>query len=58
MSKGEQLYLALVIAVFGGWGLWMFYLTWRYDSSRKGPEAIRAHDEPHHHQSLAHGAAD
>ncbi len=56
MSKGEQLYLAMVIAVFGGWGLWMFYLTWRYDRSRKGPEMLIERDEPQY--GLAHGAAD
>jgi hypothetical protein len=57
MSKGEQLYLAMVIAVFCGWGLWMFYLTLRYDRTRKGPEARLARDEQHAYDALPHGAA-
>ena len=42
MTSGEQIYLAIVLATFVGFGLWLAYNTWPYDHSRGGrPEARR-----------------
>ena len=55
MTPGEKFYLALVLFSFCGFGLWLFYVTSRYDRSRGGkPEAIR-HDPSH---DMAHAGAD
>ncbi len=48
MTSGEQIYLAIVLGTFGGFGLWLAYNTWRFDRRRAGkPEARRY--EPMHH---------
>ena len=48
MSSGGLIYLAVVIATFGGFGLSVAYCTWRYDRSRAGrPEARRYEAAPH-----------
>ena len=55
MSSGELLFLALSIATFGGFGLWLGYVSWRFDRFRAGrPEALR--HEPVHH--TMHATAD
>ena len=57
MSTGEQLYLALVVGSIGGWGLWIAYVTARYDRLRGGrPEALRAQSSLHH--GMGHATAD
>jgi len=48
MTPGETLYLALVLFTIGGFGLWLFYVNWRYDRLRGGkPEAKRQEELPH-----------
>ena len=55
MTPGELFYLAIVIATFGGFGLWVGYVTWRFDRSRAGrPEARRYQEAP----GGAHATAD
>lgn len=45
MTQGEMLYLALVLATFGGFGLWLFYMNLRYDRLRGGKPEAKRHDE-------------
>ena len=48
MTSGEVVYLAIVLATFGGFGLWLAYNTGRYDRRRAGkPEARRYEEAPH-----------
>jgi hypothetical protein len=55
MTQGETLYLALVLATFGGFGLWLFYVNMRYDRLRGGkPEARRMEEMP---QMMGHAVA-
>jgi len=42
MTQGGVFFLALVLAMFGGFGSWLFWLNLRYDRLRGGkPEARR-----------------
>jgi hypothetical protein len=42
VTQGEMMYLALVLATFGGFGSWLFWVNLRYDRMRGGrPEAKR-----------------
>jgi hypothetical protein len=54
MTFGEQLYLALALGTIGGFGLWLFYVTSRFDRHRAGPEARRL-EAPH---DMVHAGAD
>ncbi len=48
MTSGEQIYLVIVLATFGGFGLWVAYNTWRYDRSQAGRPEARRHEPAHH----------
>lgn len=54
MTPGEQFYLVVVLATFGGFGLWLAYNTWRYDRSRAGKPEARRYEAP----DMAHATAD
>jgi hypothetical protein len=55
MSSGEQLYLLLVVATFGGFALWLAYNTMRFDRRRAGKPEARRYEAP---EGLGHAAAD
>ena len=55
MSSGEQLYLLLVLATFGGFGLWVAYNTIRFDRRRAGRPEARRYAAP---EGMSHAAAD
>jgi hypothetical protein len=55
MTSGEQLYLLLVIATFGGFGLWLAYNSMRFDRLRAGKPEARRYAAP---EGMAHAAAD
>jgi hypothetical protein len=46
MTQGEMLYLALVLATFGGFGLWLFYVNMRYDRLQRREPAAKRHEAP------------
>lgn len=64
MTNGEQLFLLLVLATFGGFGLWLGYNSVRFDRFRAGrPEARRLEAAPQDMApnmapNMAHAAAD
>ena len=45
MTSGELIYLAIVLATFGGFGFWLGYNTWRFDRRRAGKPEARRHEE-------------
>ena len=55
MTSGEQLYLALVLATFGSFGLWLAYNTMRFDRLRAGKPEAKRYEVP---EGIAHAAAD
>ncbi len=55
MTSGETLYLALVLATFGGFGSWLFYVNWRFDRLTSGKPEARRFEHP---QGLEYAAAD
>lgn len=55
MTFGEQLYLALAIGSIGGFGLWLFYITSRYDRLRGGKPEAKRYEEP---TDMVHAGAD
>ncbi len=55
MSQGEMLFLTVVLATFGGFGLWLAYNSWRYDHLRAGKPVVRYADP---HVDAAHAGAD
>ena len=55
MTSSEQLFLALDLATIGGFGLWLFYITSRYDRFRAGKPEARRYEVDH---DMAHAGAD
>ena len=55
MTSSEQLFLALALATIGGFGLWLFYVTSRYDQFRAGKPEARRYEAGH---DMAHAGAD
>ena len=55
MTFGEQLYLALAIGAIGGFGLWLFCITSRYDRLRAGKPEARRYEAP---TDMVHAGAD
>jgi hypothetical protein len=55
MTTGEQLFLALSIGAIGGFGLWLFYITSRYDRLRGNTPEAKRYEEP---TDMVHAGAD
>ena len=55
MTTGEQLFLALAVGSIGGFGLWLFYVTSRFDRLRGGKPEAKRYEAP---ADMAHAGAD